>query len=245
MADALDSKSSLARGEGSSPSSGTARGCVIISSMDSGEEVVDILKRTKALIVDGHFVGTSGRHMDTYINKDALLTHPAETSRVGELFAEKNQHLPVEVVAGPGWGSIILAHWTAYHLSHKLGREILSVYTDKTPDNDQVFKRGYDRVVAGKNVLVIEDTTTTGGSVAKVVTKVKKAGANTVWACVMANRDAERVTAEVVGAPFSWLATIPIRSYKEKDCPLCSANVPVDTSVGHGKQFLARKGKGV
>jgi orotate phosphoribosyltransferase len=209
--------------------------------MTPEEELVHILERTNTLITDGHFVGTSGRHMDAYINKDALLTHPVETSRVGELFAEKNKHLPIDVVVGPAMGAIILAHWTAYHLSQKLGREVLSVYTDKTSGDDQVFKRGYDAIVVGKDVLVIEDATTTGGSVAKVVANAQKAGAKSVYACVMTNRDPERVTSDSVGAPLSWLATIPIQSYEEHECPLCIAGIPVNTSVGHGKKFLAQK----
>ncbi len=209
--------------------------------MDIGGELIAILKRANALITNSHIVGTSGRHMDGYINKDALLTHPAEASRVGELFAEQNKDVPIDVVIGPAMGAIILAHWTAYHLSQKLGREILSVYTDKTADNDQIFKRGYDAIVAGKNVLIVEDTTTTGGSVAKVVANAKKAGAASVHVCVMANRDIERVTSEAVGAPFSWLASIPIQSYEENECPLCTAKVPVNTFVGHGKKFLEQK----
>ena len=205
------------------------------------QELINILKRTKALYTDGHFVGTSGRHMSLYINKDALLPHTAETSRVGELFAEKNKDIPIDVVVGPAMGAIILAQWTAYHLSRLLGKEILAVYTDKTSDNNQILKRGYDKLVAGKNILIVEDATTTGGSVAKVVESIRGAGGNVVQTCVMVNRDVEHVTSEAVGAPFSWLASISAESYEESDCPMCKSNVPVNTGVGHGKKFIESK----
>jgi len=205
------------------------------------KELIDILKRTGSLITDNHLVGTSGRHMSIYINKDALLPHTAETSRVGELFAEKNKNVPVDVVVGPAMGAIILAQWTAYHLSRLLNKEILAVYTDKTADNNQILKRGYDKLVTGKNVLIVEDTTTTGGSVAKVVESVRAAGGNVVQTCVMVNRDTEHVTSESIGAPFSWLASISAESYEESDCPMCKSNVPVNTGVGHGKKYLESK----
>ena len=119
--------------------------------------------------------------------------------------------------------------------------EILGVYTEKTPDKDQIFTRGYDKLITGKNVLVIEDLTTTGGSVKKVVDSVKKVGGKVVSVCVMVNRDPKLVTSETIGAPFSSLAVLEVPSWEEKDCPLCKENVPVNTEVGHGKKFLEAK----
>jgi len=207
------------------------------------QEVIAILKKAGAVITEGHFVGTSGRHMGVYVNKDALLPHPTETCRIGELFAEKNKDFSIDIVVAPAMGAIILGQWTAYHLSRITGKEILSLYTEKDAGENQIFKRGYDKLVLNKNVLVIEDTTATGGSIAKVVASVRIAGGNVVQACVMVNRDVKNITAEVVGAPFSWLANIPAETYAPEECPLCAAGVPVNTNVGHGKKFLESKGK--
>lgn len=205
------------------------------------QEVIDILKRTGALLTDGHFVGTSGRHMGVYITKDAFLPHTEAVSRVGELFVEKNKNLDVDIVIGPAIGGIILSQWTAFHLSKRKDKEILSAYTEKDAEGKQVFRRGYDQLVKGKNVLIVEDTTTTGGSVRKVVEEVKKAGGNVVMVSIMTNRDPKLVTEEAVGAPFSWLAHVPAESYAPEECPLCKAGKPVNTNVGHGKKFLESK----
>ena len=206
-------------------------------------EVLELLKKSKAIIDGSHFVGTSGKHLDKYINKDALYIHPELVSRMGELFALKNKDLDIEIVAGPALGGIILSQWTAYHLSILKGREILSVYTEKTSENDQIFKRGYDKLVKGSRVLVVEDLVTTGGSVKKVVNSVRGAGGNVISVCIMANRDPEFVNTESIGAPLSWLSVIKAKSWDEKDCPLCKQNVPVNTTVGHGIKFLEGKGK--
>ncbi|VVA43396.1 Orotate phosphoribosyltransferase [Candidatus Roizmanbacteria bacterium] len=206
------------------------------------DNVVNILKTVGAVITDSHFVYTSGKHGSVYVNKDAVYPHTAETSRIGELFAEKFKDVNIDVVAAPALGGIILSQWVAYHLSKLKGKEILGVYTEKTPDKQMIFTRGYDKLVKGKNVLVIEDLTTTGGSVRKVVDTVKAAGGNVVAVCVMVNRDPEKVTSEVVGGPFSALGVIKASAFDEVDCPLCKENVSINTNVGHGKKYLEAKG---
>jgi len=207
------------------------------------DEVLTILKRTHAIISDSHFVGTSGKHFDTYINKDALYPHPEETSRMGELFAKKNEHLEIDVVAAPALGGIILSTWTAYHLTKLKQKEILGVYTEKDAEKNQVFTRGYDKLVKDKNVLIIEDLTQTGGSVKKVVESVKGVGGKVTGVCVMVNKDPHNITSETIGAPFSALAELEVISYSEDDCPLCKNNVPINTTVGHGKKYLEAKAK--
>src|SRR6266403_1000929 len=205
------------------------------------DEVIELLRKTKAIFTDSHFVGTSGRHMSLYVNKDALYPHTKETSRMGELFAEKNKDLDIDIVAAPALGGIILSTWTAYHLSKLKKKEILGVYTEKDAEKNQVFTRGYDALVKGKNVLVIEDLTQTGGSVKKVVTSVKNAGGNVVQVCVMVNKDTANITSETIGAPFSSLAVLEVPAYTEEECPLCKQNVPINTTVGHGKKYLEAK----
>jgi orotate phosphoribosyltransferase len=201
-------------------------------------EALELLKQTQAVLTDDHFVGTSGRHMATYINKDALYPHTDAVSKMGELFAQKNKDLDIEIVAAPALGGIILSTWTAYHLSKMKGKEILGIYTEKTPDKNQIFTRGYDQLVTGKNVLVIEDLTTTGGSVKKVVDSVRTIGGNVVGVSVMVNKNPEEVTSELVGAPLTWLAELRTETYDATDCPLCKEGIPVNTNVGHGKKFL-------
>jgi orotate phosphoribosyltransferase len=211
--------------------------------MTTNDETIALLKKTGAILTEGHFIGTNGGHLDTYINKDALYPHTKETSRIGELFAQKYKDLDIDVVAAPALGGIILSTWTAYHLSKLKKREILGVYTEKDQVKNQVFTRGYDKLVTGKNVLAIEDLTTTGGSVKKVVTSVRQAGGKVLAVCVMVNRNSKFVTEEAVGAPFSSLAVLTLPLYTALDCPMCKKNIPINTNVGHGKKYLEEKNK--
>lgn len=204
------------------------------------QTVISILEQVGALLTDDHFVGTSGRHIGTYINKDTLFPHTELASRVCEIFAQKHAHLPIEVVAGPAMGGIILSQWTAYHLSKIKGREILSVYAEKKNDV-LAFTRGYDAHVTGKNVLVVEDLTTTGGSLKKVIDLVTEAGGTTIAASVMVNKDPAHITEKTFGVPFYPLAEFQVDSFNAAECPMCRDGVPVNTTVGHGKKFMEKR----
>src|SRR3989344_644795 len=128
------------------------------------KDVLDILKSTKAILTNGHFVGVSGRHMSVYVTKDAFLPHTAKVSLIGKFFAKKFKNKRIEIVIGPAVGGIPLSQWTAYHLSKILGREVLSVFTEKTDDDNQVLRRGYNTLIKGKRILIVEDTVTSGSS---------------------------------------------------------------------------------
>lgn len=206
-------------------------------------DVIEILKKVGAIITDDHFVYTSGLHGAVYINKDALYPHTEDTSQVGMLFAKKAEPLDVDVVVGPALGGIILSTWTAYHLSSLKNKEVLGVYTEKDENKNQVFTRNYDKLVKDKNVLVIEDLTTTGGSVAKVVKTVKEASGRVVAVIVMVNRSPKTVNGDTVGAPFMALGELPVEVWEENKCPLCREGKPINTSVGHGKKYLDAKKK--
>lgn len=204
-------------------------------------EVIEILKKVGAVITDDHFVYTSGKHGSVYINKDAVYPHTVDTSRIGELFAEKHKALDIDVVAAPSLGGIVLETWTAYHLTKIKNREVLGVYTEKDPNNNQCFTRGYDKLVAGKNILVIEDLTTTGGSALNVVNSVNAAGGNVLAVSVMINRDPEHVNAALMGVPFFALADLKAEAWAEANCPMCKENKPINTSVGHGQKYMEKK----
>jgi orotate phosphoribosyltransferase len=156
------------------------------------------------------------------------------------MMAEKWKDKGVDVVVGPALGGIILSTWTAYHLTQMEGREVLGVYTDKDENKNQIFTRGYGDLIPGKNILVVEDITNTGGSAKKVVDTVKAAGGNVVGVCVMVNRDPS-ITNETVGAPFEALATFPAEAWDEAELPERIKARPVNTNVGHGKKYMDAK----
>lgn len=203
--------------------------------------VVDILKKVGALITDSHIVLTSGRHTAAYINPDKILPHTQINSQLGKMFSEKYKNKNIEVVIGPAYGGIIFSQWVAYHLSKLRKKEILGIFTEKTADKNQMFERGFDKLVKGKKVLIVEDVTATGSSVKKVINSVNKAGGKVVGVSVIVNRDPIKVNSKSIGAPFTSLTVLNIDSYEEKNCPLCKKSIPINIEVGHGREYLSNK----
>jgi len=72
-------------------------------------DILSILKETKALLTDDHFVYTSGKHGSVYINKDIMYIHTGKASQVGQMFAERTKDLDIDVVAAPALGGIVLS----------------------------------------------------------------------------------------------------------------------------------------
>lgn len=207
--------------------------------MNKGDRhFLDLLKRVGAVYTNDHFVYTSGLHGSVYVNKDAMYQHPMETTMVCRMFAERHQSLDIDVVVGPAVGGIILAQWTAYHLTQLKGREISGVYTEKNEEDNQVFRRGYGELVRGRNVLIVEDITTTGGSVRKVIDSVNEAGGKIIAVSSMVNKNPNGVNSRILKVPFSALCTLQVEAFKQEDCPMCESNVPINLKVGHGRKFV-------
>lgn len=201
--------------------------------------VLDILQKVGAFRA-GHFVFVSGLHADTYVNKNAMYPYTHEMSQLCRAIAERFKGRAIDVVVGPATGGIILSQWVAYHLSEIEGREVYSVYSDKDGDGF-VIKRGYDELIKGKNVLVVEDLVTTGGSLRKVIDAARSEGANVIAAVAICNRGA--VTREMAGNPpeFVSMLTVELDQWPEAECDLCQRQIPINTDVGHGAEYLAGK----
>jgi orotate phosphoribosyltransferase len=203
-------------------------------------DVLKILQSHGALIVDSHIVYTSGKHGSAYVNKDAIYPHTESVSTLCEAIADHFRGSAIEVVAAPAIGGVILSQWVAHHLQAR-NCDAIAVYAEKSTDGAFEFRRGYDRLLTGRRVLVVEDILTTGGSLRDVSRAVTAAGGTMVGAAALCNRGG--VTAADVENPpeLFTLVEIPLETWDETACPLCAQGVPINTDVGKGREFVARK----
>ena len=220
------------------------------------EEVRKILNKTRAVITNSHVVYTSRKHGSAYINKDAVYPHTMETSRLCKMVASEFSGDNIDVVIAPAVGGVILSQWTAHHISSLTGYEVLGVYAEKEivpipdPENKErscyvetgnfVIKRCYDKLISGKRVLVVEDIINTGGSVKKTILATRKYGGTVVGVGALCNRGG--ITAQDLSIlKFVSLMEIKLDAWDENTCPLCKDGVPINVSVGKGREFLERK----
>ncbi len=205
------------------------------------QEIQSIFEEVGAIITDSHIVYTSGKHGNAYINKDAVYPHTEKISALCEEIAERFKDDMPDAVVAPALGGIILSQWTAHHLSQKLGHPVYGVYAEKTENSGFVIKRGYDGLIKGKKVLLAEDVLTTGGSIKKVVEAVREIGAEIIGVAALCNRGGI-TPADIGNVPkLDALLSITLEAWEQSDCPLCKKGVPINTKVGKGNEFLAKK----
>ena len=205
--------------------------------MINQQVVLRIFAEVRAVITGSHIVYTSGKHGTAYVNKDAVYPHTEKISFLCNMLASEFVDDGVDVVIAPAVGGVILSQWTAHHLSSFVGREVLGVYADKT-DGGFAIKRGYDKLIAGKRVLVVEDVLTTGGSAKKTVEAVRENGGIVVGVGVLCNRGGVTMQDLADVPKLVALMEVTLSTWNEADCPLCKQKVPINTDVGKGLDFV-------
>lgn len=199
----------------------------------------NIEKIFKRVILEGHFVGTSGKHMAKYIQKDMITENPEDLLSLSIELASKIKHINVDVVVAPAMGAIILGNYVAYEMGVKK-----SIFCEKDKDAKYgfVFKRGYDKHLKGARVVVVEDILNTGGSAKDTIQTVRLYGGEVVALLALVNRN--RMTAKDFTVPELITLTTGKEGeysiYEPEKCPLCKKNIPINTDVGHGAKFLEK-----
>ena len=211
--------------------------------MKKDKTALQLLEETGA-VVQGHFVGTSGKHLSVYVAKDRATRFTSVGSKLCKMIAEIFKCDDIDAVVAPAMGGIALSQWTACHLTllRPDRPEVLALYSEQK-DKEFVLGRGFDKDVCGKRVLVVEDVLTTGSSAVSTVRAVIKACGIVVGVGALANGGG--VTAEDVGVcRLEALVNIKRQQFSEEECArigLCAKGVPINTEFGHGAEFLSKK----
>ncbi|TMC20358.1 MAG: phosphoribosyltransferase [Chloroflexi bacterium] len=198
-----------------------------------------------AIVSDSHFVYSSGRHSSVYVNKDALYLHTGLIASLCEHMARPYVGDEIDVVVGPELGGIVLSQWTAYDLNaRRASGETVAVFAEKvdeSADKKFFFSRGYDQYIPGKNVLIVEDILTTGGSARQVIDLVRQHGGKVVSLSALCNRG-DVQPQDIGGVPINALISLTLQTYTAEECPFCQQQVPINTTLGKGRAFLAKTG---
>jgi len=91
-----------------------------------------------------------------------------------------------------------------------------------------LFRKSFQKSVAGKNILLVDDVLTTGGSITELMLAVTRLKGKVVAIAVICNRGGygpERF----FGLPVISLYKMKLKTSLKEECLLCQAGVPVDT----------------
>lgn len=172
-------------------------------------EIYEIFKKSGALL-EGHFLLTSGRHSNRYMQCAQVLKYPEYTEKLCKVIADAYRDSGVELVVGPAMGGILVA----YEVAKQLG--VPNIFAER--ENGKMVLRRNFSIEKGQKVLVVEDVVTTGGSVLEVINIVKEAGGDVVGAGVLVDRSNGTVDLGVELVP---VLSMEVVSYDAAECPMC------------------------
>jgi orotate phosphoribosyltransferase len=182
--------------------------------MSNAEQIL----KDAGVIMNGHFLLSSGRHSPIYWEKFQVLQWPEHTQALCKMIADHYRSQNIQVVAGPTTGGIILA----FEVARQLG--VRGIFAERTTEKQRAFKRGF-KIKPGERVLIVDDVMTTGGSINEVIPPVKAANGNIIGIGILVDRSDKPVD---FGYPFfACHRAPPPPTYASDDCPLCAAGIPL------------------
>jgi orotate phosphoribosyltransferase len=160
---------------------------------DAREQLLDQI-RTKA-VVHGKVVLSSGREADYYVDLRRVTLDGHAAPLVGEVMLDLTADLSYDAVGGLTLGADPVAT-AMLHAAAARGRQLDAFVVRKAEKAHGLQRRIEGPDVAGRRVLAVEDTSTTGGSVMAAVEALQEAGAEVVGVAVIVERGAAGMIAE-------------------------------------------------
>jgi orotate phosphoribosyltransferase len=161
----------------------------------------ELLAAIKAnAVVRGDFILSSGQRSDTYVDLRRILLDGRLAPLAGRVMLGLTWDLAYEAVGGLTMGADPVAT-AMMHAAAGRGTPINAFVVRKKEKEHGTQRRIEGPDVAGRRVLAVEDTSTTGASPLTAVDALREAGAEVVGVAVLVDRGArEHVTRR--GLPF-------------------------------------------
>ena len=153
--------------------------------------------RDKA-VVHGRVTLSSGKEADYYVDLRRVTLDAEAAPLVGKVMLDLTRDWEYDAVGGLTLGADPVAT-AMLHAAAAQGRRLDAFVVRKAEKAHGLQRRIEGPDVAGRRVLAVEDTSTTGGSVLNAVEALREAGADVVGVAVIVDRDTgarERVEGE-------------------------------------------------
>ena len=144
---------------------------------------------TDKAVVHGRVVLSSGQEADYYVDLRRITLDATAAPLVGQVMLDLTADLEYDAVGGLTLGADPVAT-AMLHAAAARGRRLDAFVVRKEGKAHGLQRRIEGPDVAGRRVLAVEDTSTTGGSVLSAVQALREAGAEVVAAAVIVERGA-------------------------------------------------------
>ncbi|MBS5787059.1 MAG: orotate phosphoribosyltransferase [Clostridioides difficile] len=169
--------------------------------------IVEILKDSDALL-EGHFLLSSGKHSNRYIQCAKVLRFPDRAEKVLASVVDQIKDLDIDIVVGPAMGGVVVS----YELGRQLGKE--AIFTERK-NNIMELRRGFE-IKKGAKIIIAEDVVTTGKSTIETKKVLEELGGEVIGVACIADR-----TSGDIGMPIYSAIKLDIQVYDADECPLC------------------------
>jgi orotate phosphoribosyltransferase len=183
--------------------------------MIARERVLEILKDVGALL-EGHFLLTSGRHSEKYLQCAKIFQYAKYAEELCADLAARFAEFGAEVVVGPAVGAIQMS----YEVSRTLG--VKNLFAERE-NGEMTLRRGFS-IEKGQKVLVVEDVTTTGGTVREILDLVRRHGGEPVGVGLVVDRSGGKID---FGVPIKSVISLEVESFAPESCPVCKTGKPL------------------
>jgi orotate phosphoribosyltransferase len=147
---------------------------------------------TELAVVNGRVTLSSGGEADFYVDLRRITLHHAAAPLVGRVMLDLVADWEFDVVGGLTLGADPVAT-AMLHAAAVRGRAVDACVVRKAEKVHGLQRRIEGPDVAGRRVLVVEDTSTTGKSAMAAVEALRQAGAEVVGVAVIVDRGAADV----------------------------------------------------
>ncbi len=177
-----------------------------MASVDSMSDRDDLLALVKThAIVYGKVTLSSGREADYYVDLRRITLSGEAAPLVGRVMRELTADWGFDAVGGLTLGADPIA--TA--MLHAPGGRLDAFVVRKSAKAHGLQRRVEGPDIAGRRVLVVEDTSTTGASPLEALQAVRDAGATCVGVATIADRDTgAREKIEAAGVPYRFVYSL-------------------------------------
>jgi orotate phosphoribosyltransferase len=157
---------------------------------------------TSKAIVHGTVTLSSGRTAEYYVDLRRITLDAEAAPLVGRVMVELTSDVEFDAVGGLTLGADPVAT-AMLHAAAQTGRKLDAFVVRKEGKAHGLQRRIEGPDVAGRRVLAVEDTSTTGGSVLTAVDALREAGAEVVAVAVIVDRGTgARERVEAAGVPY-------------------------------------------
>jgi orotate phosphoribosyltransferase len=161
----------------------------VVSTPAVAQDTAQLIAQIKALaIVRGRVVLASGRTADYYVDMRRVTLDGAAAPIVGRVMRALVADWDFEAVGGLTLGADPVAT-AMLHAAAAAGERLDAFVVRKQGKAHGLQQRIEGSAVAGRRVLAVEDTSTTGGSVLTAVEALREAGAQVIGVAVIVDRN--------------------------------------------------------